>query len=254
MKKTIILLLIALALIMSIAVACDEIEPTQGTGGPPVESEYEAVVSEEPEPEMRLNYDLLSDLGLTFEEIRERRGEVVGAGNAGGGMWYKFENGYGLYIWPLDYVDWDGEPIPMDENDNFIIETAPLPRENVRPADIRHIHIYEVFLGINFPITVASIANLFQIMHRESSVNRHDTGFVAAFLYENIEIRIFTFNTTEEVDIYSDGAMGCICRLDEPWILDNCVCARKEFSNSLTPLLIFDENSTVSIRLNFNIR
>ena len=55
--------------------------------------------TEDPEPEkLDLNQDLVSDIGLTFEEMKEKHGEIVDYQVLNGGSHYKFENGYGYYF------------------------------------------------------------------------------------------------------------------------------------------------------------
>jgi len=52
-----------------------------------------------PSPEkLDLNQDLVTDIGLTFEEMKAKHGDVVDYQVLNGGAHYKFENGYGFYF------------------------------------------------------------------------------------------------------------------------------------------------------------
>jgi hypothetical protein len=205
----------------------------------------------------QINADLLADLWLSFAEIRERRGEVVGIAPCSGGFRYVFENGYGEYAWSDMCVDFVDEPwgsiVPIG---NWCVDTvtqSPLMvvREESICGIIYGIPMSAVFVDLDFPVTVCDIEEFFSLSHVESFLCRDTVGYFSSqFSYESMDIRILTTRTKETIDIEEhEGANGCNCGLAEPWVLDDCTCVRKEFSDMLMSQLIFDENSIVSVVL-----
>jgi hypothetical protein len=114
-----------------------------------------------------LNEDVLSDLGLTFAELRERRGEVVGITPDGGGYYYIFENGHGWYACSDDYIDFLDEPwgdiVPL----GFCFEDIqlPLPQDDAVCRNITGIPVGTMFADLALPATVADIEEQFQLTY-----------------------------------------------------------------------------------------
>lgn len=103
-----IVLLLTFALMLSLA-GCkentvpnaDTLPATEGTMADTSAKDESSSndVTDEPEvAKLDLNQDLVADIGLTFEELKTKHGEVVDYDVLNGGSYYKFENGYGFYF------------------------------------------------------------------------------------------------------------------------------------------------------------
>ena len=102
MKKIIALILTLLMIIALSACTANDI-PNIESEEPIVSAEFE-IESQEPEPipEISLNYDILTDFGQTFDDVKARRGLSYATHRGFFGSYepppaYRFENGYGLY-------------------------------------------------------------------------------------------------------------------------------------------------------------
>jgi mannan endo-1,4-beta-mannosidase len=73
---------------------------------------------------IQLNSDLLSDIGLTYDEIVEKRGAFVEYRNIEGGSGCIFENGYATYCFDGIYDDWFQEFAPPKFARNLVLNLA----------------------------------------------------------------------------------------------------------------------------------
>ncbi|MCL2076946.1 MAG: hypothetical protein FWH08_00885 [Oscillospiraceae bacterium] len=182
---------------------------------------------------IEINSNLLDDLDLTYSELTEKHGELLQVGGIGAGFWYAFENGYGHYFWSGDtgagsQIEWNGHQVLMDENGDIILESAPKPKQGEICLFIDKIPIDKMFIGLTLPTDVSGIEEAYLIAHIGSSWNGHDDVFNSSFSYKNGIITISTSNAKEGIDVdYISGVIN-----DET-------------------LLIFDKESTVSIRIRY---
>ncbi len=123
---------------------------------------------------LAFNEDLLSDIGLTYPQLVEKRGErkvteLITV--EGGSIGYFFENGYGAYIWGLYEIDYgreleegEGYPIPRDENHNIIAEEVQLPKSDIACRAITKIKAKDILSNVSFPLNAADIAGIDGVM------------------------------------------------------------------------------------------
>ena len=221
---------------------------------------------------MQLNTDLLADLDLTFSQIKESRGDVkkVERNGLGGGFGYEFDSGYGQYVWyneggmDSDLLDEHWDNLGHDwiiSNNNYtevvyIHELAPRPKGDRKCSIIQNIPFDELFKDLDFPTTISDIEEKYQITHVESSFDAHDRVFYSSFLSGNVHILIMASNTIEEFieafNMQEDSRLlMCSCRNSpEAWKLFPCTCGYEEFKIEIAKVLIFEKNSTITIRVN----
>ena len=142
---------------------------------------------------LAFNEDLLSDIGLTYPQLVEKRGKKVDAAGFGGGVGYYFENGYGAYIWGFDNLDYgraleQGEsyPFPRDENGNIInADTIPLPKSDIRCNDIIYIKAKDLFVDTAFPIKTSDIKGIEGVENLRTA----EDGIASSFSYATSFLR-----------------------------------------------------------------
>ena len=148
---------------------------------------------------LTLNEDLLSDIGLTYPEIAQKRGELIGFGMPSGGMAYEFENGFG-YIWSPDDIEWnpelkDGDPYPVppkDENGNYDFSNFSLPNPQVECSAIITSSADNLFLGLTDSLHISEIEEIYSISHIKTGESGEFGNFCSAFTYEDKKIAVFT--------------------------------------------------------------
>ena len=148
-----------------------------------MQSKIETTV--DPVSEKKLNLDLLSDIGLTYGEIKAKRGEDTQRIESEGGYRFIHENGYGEY-------GWSGEA-DMVWNENGIKEV----KEQAECKQIWNIKPEILFLGMTKSMTVSEIEEVYGIKY-DSTHTRTDrdeipTGeYILIFYFNNIKISVFT--------------------------------------------------------------
>lgn len=127
--------------------------PTQAPTEPPTEAPTEAPT--EPEPELTFNLDLLNEVGLTFAQLRESRGKVVSFDGLHGGTGYKYENGYGWYLFSEFTYDGgnhtEGNSV-FDEEGNYF---APKPQDGDESICLGVERVNAMYAFINAADTVS---------------------------------------------------------------------------------------------------
>jgi len=155
----------------------DPVESEEESSEAPEESEEPEEVSQEPAPEQRLNTDLLGDIGLTFDQIRARRGEVIETEGIGGGLSYFFERGYGYHVW-LDWEhDWPEEGYPLPFGASHAIVYFPANR---------------LFLELTAPTSTSDIARIYRVGYVMSEFCDYYDNYISTFLHGDIHIDVKT--------------------------------------------------------------
>ena len=181
MKTKLISMLLAGIMLVSLAACANDNDkpgstPEESTKETDVQTTENVTTTEEDttepeEAELMLNTEVFSDLGLTYSQIAEKRGKLTAAGTAKAGVWYNFENGFGQYFWSWEDVEWDESAPPRDENNNIIVEFAPLPKDDIQCVDIavvdtKHFlpsseeNIMKIFSGSAMPETFAELEDV----------------------------------------------------------------------------------------------
>jgi hypothetical protein len=148
----------------------------------------------EPVINHQLNLDLLSDIGLNYDEIAGKRGKRLDIFSDAGGFSYLFKNGSGTYGWPISAVYEEGN-WPKDANGNFIkIEDLPKPNAEKKCGIIKNIKTENLLLGITNAMTVSEIEKIYGIkcVDTKSADGWNGWKYVSTFLYGDIEINIYT--------------------------------------------------------------
>jgi len=156
------------------------------------ETESQIETSSESVGEKKLNLDLLSDIGLTYEEIREKRGVQLWAFVESGGVIYGFEHGYGGYGWGFDDLDYgrellSGESFPLpwsDENGYLINEKAPLPKNQIKCGFMWYVQAKDLFIGLDQPATTSEIEEIYSVEHFKPE-DAEIYGYGTNFTYED---------------------------------------------------------------------
>ena len=188
MKTRLISAILACIMIVSLTACANE-----GPGKTPDESTKDTTEAQttenvtteettEPAAELAFNEDLLSDLGMTYPNIANKRGELIDFGMPSGGVAYIFENGFG-YIWGTDDIDWDPElkngdpyPVPPQVECSAIITSS---------AD-------NLFLGLTDSLHISDIEEIYGISHIETGESGEFGNFCSVFSYEDKTIAVFT--------------------------------------------------------------
>ena len=142
------------------------------------------------EPEVKINTDLFADVGLTYSELLKKRGKLVETMGTGGGIGFRFENGYGFHTWGDDALDYDGVPL-----------------KGVKSQKIELVQVKDLFLGIAKSVTNIEIEKRYGVKFDETG-DGHSNGFEYChyFVYkEDIIIAIFN-NRKNRIDL-SDERM-----------------------------------------------
>ena len=131
--------------------------------------------TEDPEPEkLDLNQDLVSDIGLTFEEMKEKHGEVVDYQVLNGGSHYKFENGYGFYFFYGDppvsvgYGSGNEEWVYNDDGTPWY----PIPRKECVCIGIDNLKAKDIFSLEFEELYEHEIKSIYGVTLFESSANK----------------------------------------------------------------------------------
>ena len=160
------------------------------------EASSEAVSSEE-EDKPRLNEDLLSDIGLSFSQIRKKRGRLTKVETKEGGINYTFEHGLGEYAWEFsnskDWLNADTQ-WPIDKKGNIIVKSAPIPKEHHKCLVIDHVNVEDLFLGAVKSIKATEIEKIYDVNYQKTVENGGWEGwdFSSVFFHGNIRIGIAT--------------------------------------------------------------
>jgi hypothetical protein len=136
----------------------------------------------------RLNLDLLSDIGLTFEEIKAKRGGIVHAFTEGGGITFRFECGLGDYHWVLEDIDY-----VVDDNGYWIMELIH-PKYDAVCKMITWIRPKNLFLGLTYPINVSDIEEIYDVKCINTTfLNNYDGwDYGSLLLYRDMYVSILT--------------------------------------------------------------
>ncbi len=165
---------------------------------------------------LAFNEDLLSDIGLTYPQLVEKRGKKVDAAGREGVDFY-FENGYGAYSWGYEDLDYgreltqeEGYPVPRDENYNIIAEEVQLPKSDIACRTINKIKAKDLFSNAAFPLDVSDIKNIGGIQDCRWGNDEIVTSFkyYFNFKYNNVEISIY-HNDPETIKADSEVRIWC---------------------------------------------
>ena len=168
---------------------------------------------------LTLNEDLFSDIGLTYPQLVEKRGErkVTELIGVEGGIGYFFENGYGAYIWGFSELDYgrelgerEGYPVPRDENHNIIAEEVQLPKSDIACRTITEIKAKDLFSNAAFPLDVSDIKNIEGIQDCRWGKDEIVTSFkyYFNFKYNNVEITVY-HDDPETIETDSEARIWC---------------------------------------------
>lgn len=221
MKTKLISMLLACIMLVSFAACADD---TNKPGSTPEESTKETDVqttendtteentteedTTEPTVKLAFNEDLLSDIGLTYSELVEKRGEKVNAVQvAGGGIGFYFKNGYsGSYDWGIGDLDYgreltreDGYPIPKDENGRLIAEKVQLPKQDIPCSGISWIDAKDVFRNTSFPFDITDIENIEEVKNCSYADEGLYLNYCSGFSYNELRF-IIDHNDKEKID------------------------------------------------------
>ena len=209
--KRFVLLLMVLAMSAGILCSCDFRKPSPATSSEAGSSE-ESGESSLPETNssgavaLQLNTDVFSDIGLTYAQIKAKRGNLIEVSGYEGGISYIFENGYGYYCWA--YEDLESSELPTDENGNIINDEAPLPKETVKCFFIGRVKISTLFLGGSESINVSEIGRIENINYGgvHDAAGYDGWQYTVSFSYHDITAVIYsheeeTVNLDSEVTI-----------------------------------------------------
>ena len=226
MKTRLISAILACIMIVSLTACANEgpgKNPDESTKDTTEAQTTENVTTEEttePAAELAFNEDLLSDIGLTYPQLVEKRGErkvteLITV--EGGSIGYFFENGYGAYIWGLYEIDYgreleegEGYPIPRDENGRIIAEELQLPKSDIACRTIHKIKAKDLFSNAAFPLDVSDIKNIEGIQDCRWGNDEIVTSFkyYFDFKYNNVEITIY-HNDPETIEADSEVRVWC---------------------------------------------
>jgi len=176
MKTKLISLLLIGALILSLSACWDSSDPgtTDPATNPTVNNDPgstatatqtkapETTPTKPPEPEYRLNTDLLSDLGLTYGQIRAKRGEISKTVQGDLNEKYAFKNMPGAYSFVRDEV----RPA---ENSDVCKDIVDIPAD-------------EFFIGLSKEIEALDIEKIYGIKYLGSV---HGYGMDGEFCYSH---------------------------------------------------------------------
>ena len=162
MKKVLCVLLTAFLLI-GFSACNNTAKPSEPDSKPQSSSEQSSSDSE-PEVKKELNQDLLSDIGLTEEQIIKKRGEQVDSAQLEGGEWFPiFKNGYGVYAF-------------TSEKCNLICNF---------PAS-------KLFLGLSESMTVEELTKIYHVNFLDTVENGLYECYTSTFTTSNLKISINT--------------------------------------------------------------
>lgn len=167
---------------------------------------------------LAFNEDLLSDIGLTYPQLVEKRGEKVDVAGFGGGVGYYFENGYGAYIWGFEDLDYgrelepgEGYPLPRDEIGNIVNDDFfPLPNSDICCYDIIFIQAKDLFVNMTFPINTSDIKNINGVETLRTAEDGIASSFsyATSFIFNERSIYIY-HNDPETIEADSEVKIWC---------------------------------------------
>lgn len=214
MKTRLISAILACIMIVSLTACANE-----GPGKTPDESTKDTTEAQttenvtteettEPAAELAFNEDLLSDIGLTYPQLVEKRGEKVDT-VGGEGVDFYFENGYGAYSWGYEDLDYGRElaygesfPIPRDENNQFIPEKIPTPKQDIPCWNISQIDAKDFFLNASFPFNISNIENIKGVedcSYADEGLFYNYYNYCSGFSYNGLRI-IIDHNDKEQLE------------------------------------------------------
>jgi predicted small lipoprotein YifL len=183
-------------------------------GARPEAMPQSADTEETAKPKPKINAELLECLGLTYEQITAKYGELVKTDIVpGAGAAYEFENGYGEYLWGLESLDYgrklrQGEAFPeikRDKHGKPIVETFPLPLGEEGCVAIHVLNIGDLFLGVSLPLTSLELADEIPgLEHLRTGENTYDGAhkYQSSYLYKDF---VFYIHMYEEEGIVSSS-------------------------------------------------
>ncbi|MCI8590046.1 MAG: hypothetical protein HFE77_04975 [Clostridiales bacterium] len=201
---------------------------TETPTAPPTEPTTEAPT----EPEgLQLNMDLLNDIGLTYDQLTEKYGELIKYNSPHGGYAYNFKNGHGsynfygadvliansaytyynkLYITKQNNIYYNH--IPNDDQGDFI----PIPKEDAECCSIEDIKATDIFVNVTDTVLISDIKNI-DGMIVKSDTHEHALDFdpptpgapkyVSSFQLKGYDHIIITFSHENFDSIDSDSIL-----------------------------------------------
>lgn len=153
----------------------------------------------DPTAKLALNTEVFSDLGLTYSQIAEKRGNLVDFNMPSGGVAYIFENGFG-YIWSPDDIDWnpklqDGDPYPIppkNENGEYNFNNFSLPASQAKCHAMITSSADKLFIGLAAPLCVSEVEEAYGISHVETGESGEYGNYCSIFTCEDKSITVFT--------------------------------------------------------------
>lgn len=126
----------------------------------------------EPVNEKKLNLDLLSDIGLTYEEIGKIHGNLKEVFKLpSGNFCYTFMQGQIGYIWGFDKV------YKVEGSSENIL----LPNTDEKCQSILIFESKDFFLGLNSSVSSYELEKLYDVTHISSGYNAHDQCYFSSF-------------------------------------------------------------------------
>lgn len=218
MKTKLISMLLACIMLASLTACADDNDkpgstPEESTKETDVQTTEDVTTEEntteedttEPTAELAFNKDLLSDIGLTYSELVNKRGEKVDVKGTGGVEFY-FKNGYGAYAWGYEDLDYgrelaygEGFPVPRDENHNIIAEEVQLPKQDVPCWNISQLDAKDVFCNASFPFDITDIENIEGVKDCNYAQEGLYLNYCSGFSYNDFRF-IIEHNDKEKID------------------------------------------------------
>ena len=204
MKKLICVIFI-LAVMFSF-VACGKDKTVSNSGGQP-----ETSVDSQPNSggeaskdveEQKLNVNLLSNIGMTYAQLKEKYGKPTKVITYESSLFHVFENGYGNYRFDYDVFENRTTWPTSEEFENFEANGL-MPKEGSECLFILGVNADILFLGLAVPTSVSDIEKIYGLEHKSTRLdNGHYGGsYVSNFLFED---KVFSVISSQEGVIEPD--------------------------------------------------
>jgi len=152
--------------------------------------------------EKKLNLDLLSDIGLTYGEIRAKHGDVKD--------FFKLSSGNFCYVFTQEYIGylWDFDKVYKVENSD---KNILLPNTEEECQSLLIFEAKDLFSGLNSSINSAELENIYNVTHISSGYNAHDDCYFSSFkladkyfYIETKESEIITPSSSIQISLISN--------------------------------------------------
>jgi len=177
--------------------ACDN---NLTTNTPPT-STSETTVTSATQPFIGVNRDLLSEIGMTAEQLIEKHGVISNAVYESGGPVYLFGtndwyHSFGGFEGMEGYTDgFQPHTIPTDDTGNWVFEEVPGPRMDSVCTSIWYTKADKVFLGLTQPLDAERVAQRYGVTHSTSDYSPMQEAYYSSFLIDDLLISVQTDET-----------------------------------------------------------